>query len=155
MIRSPAMLPVLLLINRLAVGWYFVSVGWAKVGMEWSGGLGTFYSGEGFQERTPDWLPAFVAAPYGYALPWTELLFGLLLMLGLFGRLTAGVLTLLSASIAIALAGAGELLPSHHVMLFITLSVTLWVLGPGRYSLDAALLHRRRAVAATNPASQV
>jgi putative oxidoreductase len=146
---------LMLLLNRLAVGWFFASAGWAKVGLELDGGLGTFYRGDGFQGRNPDWLPAFVAAPYGYALPWIEVLFGLLLMVGLFSRVTAGVLTFLSVSIAVALLGAGELLPRHHVMVFITVTLALCVLGPGRYSADALLIQRRGKPDATNPANKL
>lgn len=132
-------LSVLLLLNRLAIGWYFAAAGWNKVQGELSSGLGSFYRSDSFQGRNPDWLPSFLAIPYGYALPWVELGFGALLMVGLFGRVSAGVLTLVSLSIAIALLGAGELLPSHHVMVFVALAFMLCALGPGRYSIDGAI----------------
>lgn len=149
---SPAALSLLLLLNRLAVGWYFLVAGSGKVGGELSGGLGAFYRSPGFQGRNPEWLPTLITAPYGYALPWLELVFGLLLMMGLFTRLSAGVLAFLSVSIAVALLGAGELLPSHHVMVFVTITLALCVFGPSRYSVDGLLSRRgEMAVEKTAP----
>lgn len=134
----------LLLLNRLSVGWYMFLAGWRKVQMEWAEGWGAFYRGDGYQDRLPAWLPEWLAAGHGYSLPWVELIFGLLLLLGLYTRTSAVVLFLLSVSIAIALAGAGDLWPRHHIMLFLTITPLLAVSGSGAFGLDP-IVRRARA----------
>ncbi len=128
--------------TRIALGWFLLHQGWGKVAMELEGGAGSFYRGNQFQNNNPDWLPTFMAAPYGYALPWVELLLGALLMLGLFNRISAGGATLVFLSIAIAWLDAGNLLPRHMLMIYVPLGAWFFFAGPGRYSLDA-LLGRR------------
>ena len=122
---------------RIALGWFLLHQGWGKVVQDWTGGPGTFYRGNQFQNSNPDWLPALVSAPYGYALPWLELAFGVLLMVGLFNRISAGVSTLIFLSIAVAWLDAGNLLPRHMLMIFVPLGAYFYFAGPGRYSLDA------------------
>jgi uncharacterized membrane protein YphA (DoxX/SURF4 family) len=85
-----------------------------------------------------------LAAPFGYAWPWMELTFGLLLILGFFARTTAAVVAWLLTSISIAMVSAGdEFLPRHYLMVFVPLALLLCVLGPGRFSVDR-LFGRRR-----------
>lgn len=124
-------------VSRVALGWTLLHQGWGKVQMELSGGIGSFYAGNQFQNSNPDWLPAFVAAPYGYALPWLELGFGVLLLLGLFNRISAGAATIIMLSIAVAWMNAGNLFPRHMLMVFVPLAAYFYFAGPGRYSLDA------------------
>lgn len=128
---------------RVALGWFLLHQGWGKVMQDWTGGPGTFYRGNQFQNNNPDWLPTFIAAPYGYALPWVELVCGLLLMLGLFNRISAGVATLVFLSIMIAWLDAGNLLPRHMLMIYVPLGAYFFFTGPGRYSLDAVLNRNR------------
>lgn len=127
---------------RVALGWFLLHQGWGKVVEEWSEGLGSFYRGNQFQDSNPDWLPTFIAAPYGYALPWLELVMGALLMLGLFTRFSAGAATLIFLSIAIAWLEAGRLLPRHMLMIYVPLGAYFFFTGPGRFSLDTALKRR-------------
>ena len=151
---SHPLIHLIVLLNRLALGWYFMLAGGWKVGEELSTGLGTFYRGDSYQGRVPGWLPEVMAMAHGYALPWVEMIFGALLILGLFGRLVAGVLALLALSIGVALLGAGDLLPRHHVMVFFALLLLLMLIGPGRYSVDGMMAQlRRRDIAPTSPAS--
>jgi len=132
------------LVTRLTLGWFLLHQGWGKVVQDWTGGPGTFYRGDQFQNSNPDWLPTFISAPYGYALPLLELVFGGLLMLGIWNRLSAGVSTLIFLSILIAWLDAGNLLPRHMLMIFTPLAAWYFFSGPGRYSVDA-MLERRRA----------
>lgn len=131
----------LLFVNRIALGWYMLFAGWNKVLNEWNEGFGTFLNGS-FQNRVPGWLPDFIATPYGYALPWLELIFGALLFIGFLGRGAAIVTTLVLLSIAIALIGTGEFFPRHHVMVFLPIALLLASTGPGNYSLDGMLKRR-------------
>jgi uncharacterized membrane protein YphA (DoxX/SURF4 family) len=134
---------LLLLFNRVTLGWYFAFAGFSKVSSEIKNGLGSFYRGDGFQNRNPAWVPEVFIAPYGYVLPWAELIFGGLLLVGLFSRISAGAVALMLLTIGIALMGAGELFPRHHVMVFFSLSLILWVWGGGGYSVDEWLARRR------------
>jgi uncharacterized membrane protein YphA (DoxX/SURF4 family) len=128
---------------RVALGWFLLHQGWGKVVQEWTTGPGTFYQSGFFQNNNPDWLPAFIAAPYAYALPWVELMFGSLLLLGVFTRITAGVATLVFLSILIAWLDAGNLLPRHMLMIYTPLAAWFFFAGPGRYSLDTVLARRK------------
>jgi len=131
--------------TRIALGWFLLHQGWVKVVQDLSGGPGTFYQSSLFQNNNPAWLPAFIAAPYGYALPWIELVFGVLLMAGLFNRITAGATTLIFLSITVAWLDAGNLFPRHMLMIFTPLAAYYFFAGPGRYSLDAWRAGRVRA----------
>ncbi len=126
----------------MALGWFLLHQGWGKVVQEWTEGFGAFYRGNQFQNSNPDWLPTFVAAPYGYALPWMELAFGTLLALGLWNRVSAGVSTLIFLSIMIAWLDAGNLLPRHMLMIYTPLAAWYFFTGPGRYSVDGILRRR-------------
>lgn len=128
--------------TRVALGWFLLHQGWGKVTMEMSGGAGSFYRGNQFQNSNPEWLPDLLAAPYAYALPWAELVFGIMLLLGLLNRLSAGAATVIFLSIAIAWMNAGNLLPRHMLMIYVPLGAYFFFAGPGRYSLDALLSRR-------------
>jgi len=132
----------LLLLIRLALGWYLMLAGWGKVQGELNGGFGTFYMSDSYQSRSPAWLPGFIAVGYGYVLPWAETAFGALMMLGWFNRIATAGSAAVFASIMLALFGAGDLLPRHHIMVFLPVALLLFVVGPGRHSLDAALRRR-------------
>jgi uncharacterized membrane protein YphA (DoxX/SURF4 family) len=131
------------LLTRLTLGWFLLHQGWGKVVQEWAGGPGTFYQGNQFQNNNPDWLPAFIAAPYAYALPWLELVFGGLLMLGIWNRVSAGVSTLIFLSILVAWLDAGNLLPRHMLMIYTPLAAWYFFEGPGRFSMDTVLSRRK------------
>ncbi|TVP54325.1 MAG: DoxX family protein [Gemmatimonadales bacterium] len=132
------------LLARVALGWFLLHQGWGKVQQELEGGAGSFYQSGFFQNNNPAWLPDFIAAPYGYALPWVELVFGGLLALGLVNRISAGVSTLIFLSILVAWLDAGNLLPRHMLMIYLPLAAYFFFAGPGRYSLDA-MLDRKKA----------
>jgi len=147
---NPAQLPLIgwtgpvgvaLLLNRLALGLYFFLAGVGKFRM----GVGVFYE-QGFVPLRPAWLPEALGRPFGYALPLIELLLGLLLIAGLFSRITAGLIALLLATFTIALAQAGLFFPAagpfHANVVFFTLAILLASVGPGRYSVDDLLAKR-------------
>ena len=162
LVASPLM-DLAVLLNRLALGAYLGWAGVGKVGGEVSkipSSLGSFYRSPGYQKMQPDWLPESLAQVHGFALPWVELLCGLLLILGLLGRVAAGVAALLLLSIVVALGMWYGLFIEqvnydtpenpqpglfHPSVIMLTLAILLTVTGSGRFSLDGLWSRRRRA----------
>jgi len=145
---SDPLMQVMILINRLALGFYFTYAGIGKFQM----GLEVFYN-QGFLKMAPSWLPEFFSRPYGYALPFGEVIFGILLMLGLLGRTTATVIMLMLLSIIIAQMNMGGFFhgqgipgPYHSNLMLLTLSIWLIVTGSGALGIDGIWLkrHKRR-----------
>jgi uncharacterized membrane protein YphA (DoxX/SURF4 family) len=139
---SSQLLDLFLLLNRITLGWYVLSAGSEKVAAEIGQGFGAFLASGPFQNRGAI-LPPAAAAPFGYVWPWLEVATGILMILGLFGRMTALVSAIMLALISFTLVFTGELFPRHHSIVFCTMSLTLYLLGPGRYSLDA--IFRRKS----------
>ena len=128
----------MIFLNRLALGFYFTFAGISKFRI----GLEYFYN-EKFVDMAPQWLPGFIMRPYGYALPFAEVLFGVMLMLGLFGRTAAAFIMLMLLSIIIAQMDGGWFFhgdkvpgPYHANLIFLTLSIWLIASGSGSMSFD-------------------
>lgn len=141
---------IAILVTRVFVGGYFAAAGFAKAKGELSDGFGTFYRGS-FSSLQPGWLPDLLAAPYGYALPWIEIVVGLALVVGLFGTVAATLTGLMILSFTVALAmkmgitaqpsdAAG---PFSSNYLQIVVCFLLACLGPGRFSVDHLLRNKR------------
>ncbi|HEY0007201.1 MAG TPA: DoxX family protein [Tepidisphaeraceae bacterium] len=136
--NHPAWIDISLFLARLTLGLYMLLAGWEKI----SAGVGTFIS-DNFMKLKPAWLPEMVAYPYAYALPFAELLTGLLLLLGLFTRISAGLIALMLLSIYIAQASkfgitglekAGP--PFQHSIVMFTMAFMIAIIGSGRLALD-------------------
>jgi uncharacterized membrane protein YphA (DoxX/SURF4 family) len=141
-----------LLLTRVSVGLYLLLAGFGKVRGEISNGPGSFYNGPGFQGLQPDWLPNAFAAPYGYALPWVEVIVGALLVLGLFGRIAAALTGLMILSFTIAKItqlgitaqepGPGGPFSTNYIQ--IAACFLLVCTGPGLWSIDYLIRKRRK-----------
>jgi uncharacterized membrane protein YphA (DoxX/SURF4 family) len=150
------LLPVALLLTRVTIGLYLMLAGVGKVRGEMGdlpGSLGSFYRGP-FTSMQPGWLPDFFAAPYGYVLPWAEVIIGALLILGLFGRTMAALVALMILSFTIALAmqhgltakpagSGGGPFSANYIQ--VAAAFLLACTGPGTISLDRILRGRRAA----------
>jgi len=141
-----------LLLTRLALGGYLALAGFAKAAGEINNGLGSFYNGY-FQAMQPAWLPDILAAPYGYALPWLEIVVGLMVALGFATTLASLAQALMIASFTIALAMAHGLdaqpdsAPGPFSANYIMIAATLLIAaaGPGRVAIDRLIRGRRHA----------
>ena len=123
-----------LLATRVYVGWVFVKSGMLKVS-DWSSTLSLFES----EYRVPV-LPPHLAAYVGAG---GELLFGSLVIVGLFGRASALGLFAVNAMAVISyrhvlLQDGFEAAIGQHILWAFMLA-TLFVAGPGRASVDALL----------------
>ena len=117
------------LLIRLVLGYFWLETGIAKV-----------QNLDGFTQRFVGWgipHPAFNAALSA----WTELLGGLLLMLGLFTRLVS-IPMIINMIVALALVVSGHLMTLDDYVeadevLYITILFWFLIAGPGKVSLDA------------------
>lgn len=126
---------LVILLNRLALGLYFLLAGVAKI----RSGVENFVDGS-FSRLQPSWLPEILARPYGYALPFLEVIVGGMLILGLIGRLAAGVIGMMLVSFVAAIYMAGAFDgsgPFHTNIILATLAGMLMFTGSGRFSMDA------------------
>lgn len=122
-----------LLLMRLSLGAFFALAGLRKIQM----GVGEFVQGP-YQRNVPEWLPGFIATPYGYALPFAELLLGLTLMAGIFSRISAVLVSMMLVSFMIAATGLGhERYPFHPNVIYLSVALALAFMSPGKLSLDA------------------
>lgn len=119
------------LVVRLVFGYFWLETGIAKV-----------QNLDGFTQRFVGWgipHPAFNAALSA----WTELLGGLLLMLGLFTRLVS-IPMIINMIVALALVVSGHLMSLDDYVeadevLYITIFFWFLIAGPGRISLDTLI----------------
>ena len=143
-----------LLLLRFTIGLYLLLAGIGKVMGEFRGGPGSFYRGP-FSSMQPAWLPDALAAPYGYALPWAEVVVGTLLILGLFGSIAAALTGLMILSFTIALAmqhgsitaqpaeARGGAFSANYIQIAACFLLTF--VGPGAFSLDRVIRRKRAA----------
>ncbi len=120
------------LINRLALGGYFLAAGISKI----RGGIGNFVDGP-YRGVTPAWLPEVIATPFGYSLPIVETIAGGLMIIGLAGRAAAAVTAMMLVSFMLATGITAEHGPYHTNVILFTLSLLLILTGSGGISLDA------------------
>jgi len=130
---------LVLLLNRASLGLYFLLAGYGKVTGE--GGVKAFVEG-GFKALSPSWLPEVIATPYGYAIPWLEIILGAMLVLGIFGRPVAALIGLMILSFTVALFIKNQSMvhgpgPFSANVIMVTLAAMLTVTGAGRYAVES------------------
>jgi putative oxidoreductase len=124
--------PLLLLVTRVYVSWQFLKSGWLKLA-DWETTRFLFEE----EYHTP-FLPPVVAAIAGTA---GELVFPVLLILGLLGRYAAvglfavNIVAVVSYSHVLLTEGFEAALGQHYLWGFMLL--VLVVFGPGRWALDS------------------
>lgn len=138
---------------RISVGLYMLLAGIGKVQGEINNGLGSFHDGP-FTFMKPDWLPSALALPYGYALPWLEVLVGVTLIVGLFTRITGVVGLGMLASFTIALIIKNDTLaaqpdgpggPFNANYIQCTAYLLFVLVGAGHWSVDAILAKKKKS----------
>ncbi len=133
--------------GRVTLGAYFGAAGVKKV---FEVGVGTFYD-ESYLKMAPQWLPQAINKVYGQAIPYLELVLGVLLIAGLLTRL-AGLLTfgmLVSFTIALMMAkgpSGGGPVYFHVNVVLCAVALGLVLTGGGGLSVDRVLLRDRSEV---------
>jgi len=133
-----ALQPAFALGSRIYVSWVFLKSGYLKVS-DWESTVALFE----YEYHVP-LLPPTLAATLGTA---GELVFPVLLILGLFGRMSAlglqavNVLAVISYSHVLFQEGFAAAIGQHYLWGYILAVLALY--GPGSWSLDTWLLARR------------
>ena len=136
-----------LLLARLPMGAFFLLAAIAKLQM----GVANFVSYASRNGHAPAAVPGPWVDNYLHALPFIEIAVGVLLIVGLLGRVAALAGALVVLSVVIGFTGlhgvtdSDRALPFHPNLIYLGLLLMLFLLGPGRISVDALLFGRRSA----------
>jgi putative oxidoreductase len=134
-----ALQPMVALGSRVYVSWVFLKSGYLKL-TDWESTVALFQ----YEYRTPLLSPT-LAAVFGTI---GELVFPILLILGLFGRVSAlglqavNILAVISYAHVLLQEGFAAAIGQHYLWGYILLVLSVY--GPGAWSLDNWLLARRR-----------
>lgn len=132
------LLSFVLLLNRIALGLLFLLAGIRKLlptseasMLEKMNGFASFVA-----SQAP--MPEALGKAYGYALPWAEILTGAMLMVGLFTRISATLIALMTLSFIIAMGAEwwpaqGPAYSKNFILL--TLATLLAAVGSGKLAL--------------------
>lgn len=127
-----------LLVARLPLGAYFLVAGYAHLK------TGVKAVASQYAANLPDWMPAEARGGYSTAVPFLELAVGAMLLLGLTTRLGA----LIGAVISFLLVAAAgfKFFPAESMtmLVFCGLSLTLFFMGGGKFTLDGFLFNKKK-----------
>ena len=133
-----------ILLARVSLGAYFIIAGYNKIT-----GPGVAAFAKGAATMLPTWMPPALGNAYLMALPVVEVLAGVMLVLGLLGRVGAGLISLMLISIIIALNVWTDPdvpnRPFHANYVMLGLALVLTTVGPGGFSVDRFLFNRKPA----------
>jgi len=129
-----------LLLARLPMGAFFLLAGIHKV----SAGIQGFVDSQ--IGNVPSQVPRAYGEGYLHALPYTEIVVGSLLILGLFGRLAGFAGAVVVTTIIIGYSGVfATNTPFHPNLIYLGLLLMILLVGPGRIGLDGLMFGRRRS----------
>ena len=134
-----------LLAARVPMGMFFLIAGYGK--FTGSGGVSGFVS----QSRSgiPGWISPQLGHYYLGAVPYLEVIVGAFLVLGLLTRLVGLIGALMITSFIIGATGIrGNGLPFSPNLIYLGLLLLVFLVGPGKLSVDALLFGGRRRGAA-------
>ncbi len=125
---------------RITMGVIFLFYGIGK----FMGGISNFVGG--MNQHFSGKLPAFMVMPFAYALPFGEVIAGLLILFGLFTRagLVLSGLLLFGLTFGTVMLGDAPTV-AHNLQYALVNFVLLWFVDLNRYSLDS--LFRRKTAA--------
>jgi thiosulfate dehydrogenase [quinone] large subunit len=125
---------------RVTMGVIFLFYGIGK----FVGGLTNFVGG--MNQRFSGKLPAAMVMPFAYIIPFAEVTAGLLILLGLFTRLSLTISGLLLIGLTFGTVMLGD--PptvAHNLQYALVNFVLLWLVDLNRYSLDQIFIKREPA----------
>jgi thiosulfate dehydrogenase [quinone] large subunit len=122
---------------RLVFGVIFVTTGAVK----FIGGLSNFVGA--MNQRFSGKLPAAMVMPFAYAIPFCEVIAGVLIVFGLFTRvgMTISGLLLIGLTFGVTILGDAPTV-AHNLQYALINFVLLWFIDLNRYSIDN-LIHRK------------
>jgi uncharacterized membrane protein YphA (DoxX/SURF4 family) len=123
-----------LLLMRLPLGGLFVFAGQMKF---FKFGYGNFVKAS--EGAIPHYMPHALGVAYLHAVPFAEVIVGVLLIIGLFTRITAFITALMLLSFMMAATGFTENGGPHPSLLYLFFALGIAFAGAGRYSVDAKL----------------
>jgi thiosulfate dehydrogenase [quinone] large subunit len=130
---------------RITYGVIFVTTGTSKFLL----GLSNFVGG--MNQRFSGKLPAIVVMPFAFAIPFCEVIAGVLILIGLFTRVGLTLTGLLLIGLTFGVTWLGDAATVAHNLQYVLINfILLWFVEFNRYSIDA--LYRRRTSASLTPA---
>ena len=125
---------------RVTLGVIFLFYGVGK----FIGGLANFVGG--MNQHFSGKLPAAMVMPFAYAIPFCEVISGLLILLGLFTRvgLTLSGLLLVGLTFGVVTLGDAQTV-AHNLQYALINFILLWLVDLNRYSLDGVFAGRAPA----------
>jgi thiosulfate dehydrogenase (quinone) large subunit len=116
---------------RVTLGVIFLFYGVGK----FAGGIGGFAAG--MEQRFAGKLPSALVLPFAYALPFMEVLFGALILLGLFNSIALVLSGLLLLALTFGTVMLGEApTVAHNLQYALVNFVLLWLADYNHYSID-------------------
>ena len=107
-------------------------------------GLGNFVGG--MNQHFAGKLPAIMVMPFAYAIPFCEVIAGLLILLGLFTRVGLVVFGLLIIGLTFGTVMLGDApTVAHNLQYALVNFVLLWLVDLNRYSIDGLMQNKQPA----------